>query len=70
MSQIWGWEYNLFHLVATIAHIRNFISHLSMEDGSMVSDHDLKAGLLWSAFKDEFGISEYNEMLIDLASRI
>lgn len=56
-----------FHFMATIAHRRNFISHLQMNDGSLVSDHALKAGLLWSAFKERLGVSECGAFLFELS---
>lgn len=40
-----------FQLMATIAH-RSFISLLQLPDGTLITDHNLKAGLLWSAFKE------------------
>lgn len=39
-----------------------------MEDGSPVSYHALKGGLLWAAFKDMLGISECITFLFDLSN--
>jgi hypothetical protein len=52
-----------FQLIATIAHRRNYISQLCSSDGFMVTDHDLKAGLLWSAFKERLGVTEFSTIL-------
>jgi hypothetical protein len=35
-------------------------------DGLPVSEHSLKAGILWSSFKDRLGVSEFSETLFDL----
>ena len=35
----------------------NCIASLSRSDGSLASDHDEKAGILWCAFKDRLGVS-------------
>ena len=58
----------LFHSIATISHKRNFIVSLSDNDGNQISDHDQKANLLWSSFKDRLGTSEFSSMSFDLGS--
>lgn len=50
---------SFFHTMATISHKRNFIVSLNKPDGSAVTDHDQKANLLWPAYKDRLGISEF-----------
>lgn len=54
--------------MATIAHSRNYIAHLQLDDGTMVSDHNIKAGLLWTAFKERLGVSEGQSFLFDIAA--
>lgn len=46
------------------------ISHLNLQDGSVIEQHDLKATALWQSFKERLGISEYPNMLFDLDSLI
>jgi hypothetical protein len=45
----------LFHSIATQNYRRNHISHLQLSDGSVVVDHDQKAGILWNSYKDRLG---------------
>ena len=56
--------------MATIAHRRNYISQLQLADGTIVTDHNLKAGLLWSAFKERLGVTEHTHMAFDLSDLI
>jgi hypothetical protein len=60
----------LFQAMATHSFRRNSIPSLTSTYGIIVTDHDLKAGLLWASFKDSLGISEFNEMVFDLHSLI
>jgi hypothetical protein len=60
----------LFQAMATHSFRRNYISSLQLEDGSFVSDHKLKPGLLWRSFKDRLGVSEFNGFLFDLTPLI
>lgn len=53
--------------IATIAHRRNYIAQLHLNDGTMISDHNLKAGALWTSFNGRLGISEYSHMSFDLS---
>jgi hypothetical protein len=57
---------SFFHTIATISHKRNFIVSLNKPDGSVVTDHDQKANLLWIAYKDILGISEFTGISYDL----
>jgi hypothetical protein len=43
-----------FHSMATIRYRKNTISSLSREDGSIVVEHQEKAGLLWNSFRDNY----------------
>jgi hypothetical protein len=60
----------LFEAMVTHSFRRNYISSLLLEDGSSVSDHKLKAGLLWRSFKDRLGFSEFIRFLFDLIALI
>ena len=42
----------------------------SLEDslGNLLSDHQTKANILWEAYKDRLGQSEFTSMLLDLGS--
>jgi len=57
-----------FHANATIRHRQNFISNLVTDSGNTVSKHEEKANLLWEAYKECLGTSEYSSMLFDLHS--
>jgi hypothetical protein len=43
--------------MATIRYRKNAITTLQRPDGSVVSEHHEKAGLLWQSFRDRLGIS-------------
>jgi hypothetical protein len=57
---------HFFHPMATTCHKRNFIVSFTNTDGSIITDHDQKAALLWSAFKNRLGISELTGMAYNL----
>lgn len=57
-----------FHVRATINHSVNHVMSLQDENGQMVYDHDKKATMLWVAYKERLGTTEYSEMLFDLSS--
>lgn len=63
-----GDENTLFHTMATISHMRNYIVSLTDTDNSTIVDHDQKAQLLWIAFKARLGISEFQHMAYDLSN--
>lgn len=48
----------------------NKITQLTLEDGLVVKDHDLKANALWLSFKHRLGISECRQILFDLHNLI
>lgn len=56
--------------MATISFRRNYIARLTLDDGSTVTDHTLKAGALWTAFKERLGTTEFQEISFDLDSLI
>lgn len=58
---------SFFHTMATIAHKRNFIVSLTKPDGTALIDHDQKANLLWEAYKQRFGISEFSNISYNLS---
>jgi len=41
---------------------------LTNSKGSIVIDHDQKANLLWSSFKQRLGVSEFSSMAFNLSS--
>lgn len=57
-----------FHAHATIKHRKNSITTLHDSLGTSLLHHEQKADLLWKAFKEKMGISEFNGMLFNLGS--
>jgi hypothetical protein len=57
-----------FHAHATVRHGRNTIALLSDDSGSACTEHDLKANLLWNAFKRRLGSSDFVDNVFDLPS--
>jgi hypothetical protein len=49
----------LFHTLATYSMRKNSITSLTLEDGSEVFEHEQKAGVLWSDFRDRLGVSDF-----------
>ena len=58
----------LFHAKATLRHRRNLITSLSDHSRALVSNHSLKADLIWNDFKERLGTSNFELMLFDLDS--
>jgi hypothetical protein len=58
---------HFFHTMATIAHKRNFIVASSDTEGNSIVDHEQKANLLWIAFKQRMGVSEFSGMSYNLS---
>jgi hypothetical protein len=52
--------------MATYSLRRNFIGSLTLDDGSVITNHEQKAGALWLAYKDRLGILEFKELLYEL----
>jgi hypothetical protein len=48
---------SFFHSMATIRYRKNLISSLAREDGSVVTDHEEKTGLLWDSFRNRLSVS-------------
>jgi hypothetical protein len=59
-----------FHAHATVKHRRNSIALLSDDSGSIFSEHNLKANLLWNVFKCRLGSSDFSENVFDLSGLI
>jgi hypothetical protein len=57
-----------FHVNATVRHRVNSIPILEDDQGNPFSRHEDKAQLLWEAYKDRLGTSEFSTMLFDLHS--
>jgi hypothetical protein len=53
---------SLFQAMATYSMRRNFIGSLTLDDGSVISQHEQKAGALWLAYKDRLDILEFKEI--------
>ena len=61
---------NFFHAMATVSHRKNAISSLKDDNGNLVTDHETKAAMLYSAFKSRMGVSNNYQMQFDLHSLI
>jgi len=55
-----------FHAMATISYGKNAISQLKNDSVIFISDHEGKADLLWTAYKQRLGVSINSQMLFDL----
>jgi len=55
-----------FHANATIRHTKNLITCLENPLGVIHSGHQDKAKILWEAYKDRLGQSEFSSMLLNL----
>ena len=56
------------HANATIRHRRNSIAILKNDQGVTFTNHTSKADLLWEAYKDRLGQTNFEEMYFDLDS--
>jgi len=56
--------------MATISYRKNAISQIMNEHGVWIQDHESKAGLLWTAFRNRMGATSSPTMLFDLTSMI
>lgn len=59
-----------FHAMATISYRKNSIPQIQNDSGQMVTDHEGKAALLWSAYKNRMGVTSNPQMQFDLAALI
>ena len=55
-----------FHAMATVSYRKNSISQLQNENGVMIYDHEGKAALLWTAYRNRMGVTLSPEMRFDL----
>ena len=53
---------------ATIKYRRNLITCLETDEGVSVFDHQHKADMIWEAFKERLGMSEFSSSLFYLSS--
>lgn len=58
----------LFQAMATHSYGRNLIANLTLADGTTISNHEQKAGALWSSFRDRMGSSAFTSIQYDLLS--
>jgi hypothetical protein len=56
----------LFHTSVTLRHRNNLIPQLQKDNGETVYNHIDKAAILWEAFKERLGHSEFNNITFNL----
>ena len=59
---------NFFHARASVRHRHNSIASLKNDHQVDITDHEGKAAILWTAFKDRMGKSDNTQMHFDLHS--
>jgi len=59
---------NFFHTMGTLSHKRNFIVSIRNSEGNHITDHDQKANLLWAAYKERLGCTEFTSISYELSS--
>jgi hypothetical protein len=59
-----------FHSIATISHKKNFIVSLTNQERNQITDHDQKANLLWTAFKERMEKSDFTRIAFNLSSML
>ena len=59
-----------FHAMATISYRRNNVARLLNDNGAWIQDHEGKANLIWSSFKNRMGVNSRITMHFDLNSYI
>ena len=59
-----------FHANATIRHRNNLITKIKDEAGNFKTEHADKELIIWEAFKQRLGQTEYRDILFDLPSFI
>lgn len=59
---------SLFQALATYSSYRKkYISSITMDDGTCVSDHAQKAEALWLSYKARLGVTEFSDIIYDLS---
>lgn len=59
---------SFFQAMASISHRKNSIACLTAPDGTTITNHDQKAGVLWESFKNRMGVSYFNGISYDLST--
>jgi hypothetical protein len=57
-----------FHTLATRSFRRNYISQIRVDEDTVITDHDLIASVLYNAFKERIGVSDFVGISYDLHS--
>lgn len=57
-----------FHAHATVKHRRNLIAQLTDDNGQIVYQHQEKANLIWQAFRNRMGTSNFSGISFDLTA--
>lgn len=57
-----------FHAQATMRYMRNLITHLLDDFGTLVANCSAKAHLIWTSFEERLGTSNFTIVNFDLAS--
>lgn len=69
MDNSWWCNHKVFACTqATTKYRRNLITQLQDEHGSIVSKHSDKANLIWLAFKERLGTSDFTSLGFDLST--
>jgi hypothetical protein len=55
-----------FHTVATQSYRRNYITSIKADDENYITNHDHKAAIIWSSYKNRLGLSSNHDMSFDL----
>jgi hypothetical protein len=59
-----------FHTNATIRHNKSTIKSLMDQHGVEIFKHEDKAHIIWEAFKDRLGVSEFSHIFFDIIDLI
>jgi hypothetical protein len=47
-------------------HSKRIINHLTLDDGSCITQYSEKGEARWASFKNRMGVSEYQQMFYDI----
>jgi hypothetical protein len=53
------WEHQFFHAIATVKHNKSNIRSLKDNNVTEIFKHEEKALIIWEAFRDRLGVSEF-----------
>lgn len=53
--------------MATYSYMKKYISSITPDDGTVVTEHEQKAMALWLSYKDRLGLTEFIEIAYNLA---